>query len=297
MNINLFDFDFTDSYEEKFKEKNIVKQFNELKTIFKEKMNPYYMDLESIPREMNFYLDEFLKRGWIEKRGNGFSLLDEYIDYHTVEEVISSYKKALSKVLKKEDVCWYNDILPVVNFASSPIRYKNEKERKMIYKEKEKVIKDVALSLGLEHFINKPSARGPKLTAFGSKWSREYVLPMVAEQIIPITDYDEMKAFFYNHVFFFGRRDWENENTAPYAVFKSLMPSYLELASLCEANDLKTVQLIFEYVGFVTGIAKGKIVLYPSGWSMERYEKTLTTDDKILIQQDQERLKRLHEKI
>src|SRR5690606_25928488 len=111
--------------------------------------------------------------------------------------------------LSKPDVCWYKHVLPAINFGPLPIRYKDEQTKQAVIKKKYEIIKDVATILGLDHFLNVPSSRGQKITAFSSKWAKENVLPLVVELVKPINDYDEMQDFFESHIFFFGRRDWD----------------------------------------------------------------------------------------
>ncbi|RKJ27626.1 hypothetical protein D7X33_42785, partial [Butyricicoccus sp. 1XD8-22] len=120
--------------------------------------------------------------------------------------------------------------------------------------------------------------------------------------IIPITDFDQMDDFFRTHVFFMGRRDWQEGyrqdfEIPPYPEFKRLSPSYFDIACLCEAEDEKAVKLILDYSGSVYGYSEKNsdlTFLYPNGWSMEKYESTLTDKDRELIRKDKERLKRLH---
>ncbi|GIN91899.1 hypothetical protein J6TS1_49990 [Siminovitchia terrae] len=72
------------------------------------------------------------------------------------------------------------------------------------------------------------------------------------------------------------------------------MPLYLETAALWSSYRCQNY-LIFDYVGYMSGggVTKEKKVLYPSGWSMVRYEESLTGSDRRLIHEDQERLRRL----
>jgi|SRR5690625_3995530 len=298
MELTLFDFDFETSEQELFSEVKVKEVFSELQDISKERMNGYYIHLDNLPKKMLMYIDKFEKNSWIEKReSGGLYILDEFVKYHTFNELIDEYEDILSKAVAQHNVCWYENILPIVNHACSPIRYKSEELKELIYQKKEEIIKKVVIDLGLKHFLNVPSSRGLKMTAFGSKWSKENVLPVVIENVKGIDDYDAMKEFFYNNFFFFGRRDWDwgYKNIAPYPEFKRLMPSYLELAALSEATDSDDIKLIFDHVGYSSG---GRLheqsVIYPKGWSYEKYKQSLTDGDKELIQEDRERLNRLH---
>lgn len=304
MSINLFSFDFTEEINGLITEERILEKFKELQDLFKENCNGYYYPLEELPNDMMIYIDEFEKKGWIEKRGkDGINILDEYLAHYTPEEVIERYKQKVNEALSQPNVSWYENILPVVNHTLLPIRYKNETEKEQIHQMRLEVIKDTVKKLGLKHFLEVPSSRGYKLNPFTSKWSRENVIPMIAKKIIPITDFDEMKSFFDNHLFFMGRKDWDKRlyrdgyEIPPYPVFKKIIPGYFAIACLCEAKDEQTIKLILDYSGTAYGYSEktnpNLTILFPEGWSMERYQATLTDKDKKLIKEDQERIKRL----
>lgn len=305
MELSLFDFDFTEANKDMFTSKKISEQFAVLQKLFKERKNSYCMNISDLPRDMIVYIDEFEKEGWIERHNGGaINIKDEYLIYHTPEEVIEEYRQVIDSVLARPSYSWYEDILPVVNFGPMPIRFKSDEERNLIYKLRKEVVKETTIKLGLKHFIEVPSSRGHKMNPFPSKWARKYVLPMIAELVIPITDYDEMENFFNAHVFFMGRRDWDRDGyrsdykIPPYPEFKKLCPGSFDIACLCEAKDEKTVELVLDYsgssYGYTEKVRDDLIYLYPQGWSMERYQSSLTNTDKELIKQDQERLKKLH---
>src|SRR5699024_81529 len=292
--VDLFSFDFSEDVTEE----SIQEKFKEVQRISKEKLNCYFIGLHEISNMLR-YVDEFEKRGWIERKGsNGFLIPDKYVDFHTPDEVIDNFKECINQVMQKENLAWYEDVLPVINFASSPIRLKNEEEKKEINKRKKEVIKKTALKMGLQHFINVPKARGHKMYNFNSKWERENLLPLIAKYVIPIQDYDDMEQFFRTQYFFTGRMDWKTNMSAPYPDFNRFSPSFLEIASLCEATEQSTVQLILDYSGNVTGgkPEEPSYILYPENWSWERYENSLTDEDIQKIEDDKERLKRLHNK-
>lgn len=305
MELNLFDFDFSESNEEMFSDEKVMEKFNQLQEIFKERRNGHFVTVKSLPRDLFVYLEEFKKRGWIERHENavigpGIDIPDQYLIYSTADELVDEYREKMNKALSDPDVSWHYTILPIINSAARPVRWKNEKVKAEVSRRKREINKKAATELGLKHFIEVPSSRGIKMNPFGSKWSRKHVLPKVAEYVIPITDFEEMYNFFHEHAFFFGRRDWDwNDSTTPaYPEFKKLLPSLFDIACLCEAGDEKTIKLILDYAGCTYGGFKYKnpdiTYVYPDGWSMERYAETLTAEDKKVIEEDQERLKRLH---
>lgn len=302
MELTLFDFDFTEANNEILSKERVSEQFAVLQKLFKKRRNSYFMGLNELPKDMLIYIDEFEKMGWIERRNGGINILNPYLDYHTVDEVVDEFKTMVDHALNQPDVSWYENVLPVVNHGAIPIRVKDEETKKQMYRQQKEIIKEATKKLGLKHFLQVPSSRGHKMNPFSSKWSRQHVLPTVIQYVKTITDYDEMESFFNNHVFFFGRRDWNFGKSTipipPYPEFKRLTPGYFDIACLCEATDDKTIELILEYSGVVFGYSErenGQLkYIYPQGWSMERYESTLTDEDKKLIEEDQERLKKLH---
>lgn len=306
MAIDLFAFDFTEENKGLITEEKILNQFEILQNMFKKKRNAYFYSLKDLPNDMMVYLDEFKKRGWIEERGNGINIVDQHLKYHTVEEITNEFKKMIDTVLSNPDVNYYKDVLPVINSGATPIRYKDEKTKNEINQAKKEIIKDTVIKLGLKHFLDNPSARGYKINPFSSKWPRENVLPIIAEKVIPMTDYDDIDNYFKKHVFFFGRRDWDRSgyrkdyDIPPYPEYVRLMPSCLEIASLCEAKDKDTVKLILDYSGCSFGHEEKQSNLtyvYPKGWSYEKYLESLSKEDLYLIKEDQERIKKLRSAI
>lgn len=304
MGLDLFDFDFTETNEEVFSDDKVLEKFRQLQQAFKEKQNAYNMQMEEMPKDVIMYLDEFLNRGWIEKRSSsGINIPDEHLTYHTADELIKEYEDTMNRVLSRPVANWYNHVLPVMNFNSSPIRWKNDNVREEVSKAKKEINKKAAQTLGLKHFLEVPESRGSRMKCLDSKWEKKHVIPKIADLVIEITDFDEMEDLFRNHAFFCGRRDWTwGKSTipiAPYPEFKRLMPTVFDIACLCEAEDEKTVQLILEYAGCAFGyferLNPNMKYVYPDGWSMKEYEATLTFEDIELLIEDRERLKRLHD--
>lgn len=304
MGLDLFDFDFTEENEDLMTDERVFEQLEVLQNLFKEHNNGYYMRISDLPRGMVLYLDEFEKRGWIEYRdSNAINLLDDYLKYHTLEEVAYAFQSRIDRALNNPNVSWYETVLPIMSSGVIPIRCKNKDIEEEMRKIENEIRVEAAISLGLDHFLEVPSSRGMKMHPFSSKWSAENVLPLIAESIIPITDYNEMNSFFRENVLFFGRRDWDRDgirndyDIPPYPEFRRLLPCTFSIACLCEATDIETIKLILDYSGSSYGNYEKRTdlnILYPDGWSMERYESSLTDEDKELIRLDQERLKRLH---
>lgn len=304
--MNLFDFDFSNDRGDMFSDETVSQKFAELKRLFKDHRNPHFMSYGKIPSHILLYIDHFEKKGWVVRYKHGINILDPYLDYHTVDEVKSQFKHQLEQVLNQPDVNWYKNILPIINHEVMPYRVINEEMKKKMLELREQVAIEAAKRLGLKHFLEVPSARGYRTKPFTSDWARKHLLPIIIEAVKPINDYWKMKEFFTNHVFFFGRRDWDNGyregyKVPPYPEFKRLLPSIFELVCLCETSDENHIKLILEYVGIehlglrkIKDIEKEYKIIYPKGWSMERYLASLTDEDKRLIKEDQERLRKLH---
>lgn len=282
----------------------VQEMFNRLLDISKEKGNPYYLSLNEIPAEIQAYLLDFKKQKFIEMNDISIHIQGEYLKFHTVEELVQEYQQKIEEILSKPNFCWYKNILSISNFFG-PYQYRNEQDRQLFYQRKQEIDKEVACRLGLKHFLEVPSSRGEKMKILSSKWARKYVIPIIVERVLAMDDYDEVQEFFKNAVFFCGRRDWDwEDDVAPYPEFKKLQFSKLEIASLAQAKDEETIKLVLDYAGCVflssnynQHLKENEFIIYPEGWSFEKYEESLTDEDKEKIRLDQERLKRLHNEI
>lgn len=156
----------------------------------------------------------------------------EFLDYHTPEEAIENYQIVIESLLNRDKKCWYKDFLSARNNAG-PCEFKTEEDRERFSKMKKEVTKEAAITLGLDHFMNVPSSRGHKMNQFDSKWEKKHVIPMIAEKIIPMTDYDDVEEFFKTHSFFCGRRDWTWSKsptpTPPYPEYKTVSLSEFDI--------------------------------------------------------------------
>lgn len=296
MEMTLFDFDFT---EEAKTDEELEKSFRELQEWHKERKLPYNLRIKDVPTHLRMDIERFKEKGWIvfnpHYNESTFEIAEEKLLHYTVEELVSEYRKNMESLLQREDVCWYNSILNLRNFHG-PIRYKDKETKDEYYRQKNRITKEAALRLGLEHFRNVPSSRGTKMSCLDSKWQKEHVLPLIAKHILPITDIDEMEQFFRDHVFFCGRWDWNSKGMPPRVDIKGFTPSEFDLACLCQATDEKTVKEIFDYMGcsMGSGVREGKTLLFPEGWSKEKYYESLTEEDKEILKEDRLRLERLH---
>lgn len=284
----------------KKRKERVSNAFDELLELAKKRGNPIYIGIKNLPSNIKLYLLDFKENGWIEVRNDAIQIKRKYLKFHTVNELVEEYRSSANELLAKPDVCWYKHFLNLRNFFG-PIQYKSDQIRNEFYIEKSKVTKELAMKLGLNHFMKVPSSRGHIMNSVSSKWAKKYVLPVIAEHVIPITDINEMENFFKKHAFFFGRRDWDWEKSGSfkvpaYPVFKIFSPTEFNLACLSQAKDEKTVALIFKYMSHSSGrgVLNNRTIIYPAGWSMERYEQSLTDEDKEVIQLDKERLARLH---
>lgn len=294
--LSLFDFEF----EETRSEGDIRAAFEILKQEFKKHGNYYCMGKERLPFPIRSYFHIFEERGWVTMNDHSVYPKRDLLDYHTPEEAIEEYQIAVEKLLKQDKKCWYNDFLSARNHMG-PCEFKTDEDSRRFSKMKKEVTKEAAITLGLDHFLNVPSSRGHKMGRFDSRWEKKHVIPMIAERIIPMTDYDDVEDFFKTHIFFCGRRDWtwgkSSSPIPPYPEYKTISLSEFDIACLAEASDEKTVALILSYTGGSGSSYNNQNlkILYPAGWSHKKYQESLTFDDLELIYLDLERLDRLHE--
>src|SRR5690625_1162825 len=136
MSVDLFAFDFTEENNDMMTDERVTEQFKVLQTMFKERRNAYFYGYVDLPNDMMVYIDEFEKRGWIERRGEGINIIDQHLKYHTVEEVIDEHKEMLSEVLKEPNISFYEDVLPIINSGGTLVRYKDEETKDEISKAK-----------------------------------------------------------------------------------------------------------------------------------------------------------------
>src|SRR5699024_607292 len=212
--IDLFDFDFTeDVTEEKLKD-----HFHKIQTLFKDGRNGYFLSFEEIPNKTLPFIDDMINKGWLKNiRGNnvfGVDIPDEYLIYHTTEEIIEDFREKIYGELEndyKEDFNYYEDMLPVINSCSTPIRTKNDEIDRKANIAKHEMIKDVTLKIGLKHFLEKPKSRGGKMNPINTKWAKDNVLPIIIENDQIIEEFDEMEIFFNEHVWFLGRLFWDKD--------------------------------------------------------------------------------------
>src|SRR5699024_3803433 len=154
---------------------------------------------------------------------------------------------------------------------------------------------------GLNHFKEVPSSRGYKIGVI-SKWAQENILPVIAKDVLELTTFDEVKKYFKENCFFFGRNDWERScysndyQIPPFPVYWKIIPTIFETACLVQAETEQDIKLVLEYVGYASGskIEKNSNIIYQKNWYFERYIDSLTDKDKELLREDRERLKRLH---
>lgn len=292
----IFDFEI----ENDATEEDIKSAFSLLVQAFKKRLNPACMGKDNIPKECKRYLSYFIERKWIELKGAVVYVDENLIDYHTPEELADFLYENMENIMLEDKKCWYTDFLPVINHSGA-IRYRNKEDKEKFWELKSEIIKTFAIKLGLKHFLTVPSSRGHMMGRFSSKWEKKHVIPFIAEKVIPMTNFDEIEKFFKEHAFFCGRRDWVwgdqgNMKTAPYPEYKSIMLSAFDIACLVEATDVKTVALILSHTGgaWCNYNSDRYKILYPDGWSYQRYLNSLTPNDLEVIFKDIERLDRLH---
>lgn len=266
--LSLFDFDF----EQTKSEEEITAAFEILKQEFKKRGNYHCMNMNDLPIQVRSFFYDMAERGWLKIKESRVYPKRDLLDYHTAEEAIEGYQTAIEELLSREKKCWYNDFLSARNF-SGPCEFKSKEDKDRYHKMKHDITKEAAITLGLDHFINVPTSRGHKMNRFDSKWEKKHVIPMIAERVIPMTNYDDVEEFFRTHAFFCGRRDWvwgaSNIPIPAYPEYKTVMVSQFDIACLAEAKDEKTISLTLSYTGgsWSNHDTERYRILYPEGWS------------------------------
>lgn len=298
--LTLFDFDFS---EEKTV-KDYEKMFTEILEISKQKGNPYCLSREYLPPHIGMMdIFEMEKLGFLKTWKDYLEISDDKLFYHTLDEALAIFEKKMAKACNKENVCWYKDVISV-SHGTGISRWQSKELSNAFYLEKEKIVRRYAEQFGLKHFKEVPSSRGIKIRSFSS-WEKENVLPVISKFVLATDNYDEIKGYFRGSSFFMG---FNRGGYLPYPDFKSFIPTTFDIVCLSEAKTEKDVTLIFEYIGcsmggvlcVINNISKdkkylaGKKIIYPEGWSWERYIETLTDEDKENIKADLQRLNRLH---
>lgn len=295
MALTLFDFDF----DQKRSEEEVIGAFELLKQEFKKRGNYHCMNKNELPFPVRSLCYCFEERGWIKLEESRVYPRRDLLDFHTADEAIEGYQEAIEKLLNREKKCWYRDFLSVRNFFG-PCEFESKEERARFYQLKHEITKEAAMALGLDHFLNVPTSRGTKMNRFSSKWEKKHVLPMIAKRVIPLSSYEDVEQFFQTYAFFCGRRDWvwgsTNSNIPAYPEYKTVMLTEFDIACLAEAKDEKTISLILSYTGgsWINQYSEKYKILYPVGWSYQKYQESLTCDDLEIIFADMERLDRLH---
>lgn len=219
-----------------------------------------------------------------------YALKDDCYSYYGVDEVLDALEEEIHQLLITDGKPFYESF-QILNFHTWKYPYKRTRANEEYYQTRTaEMMKSFALTLGLEHFLSVPKSRGTKMNRFNSSFAKKETIPKIAEDIIPMTTYDEIKAYFDRHAVFAGRR-----GSVPYPDYLTVRTSPLILAALVEAKDVKTIALILSYTGggWARGDESKYQLIYPDGWSYERYMESLTLEDIGLIVDDTERLKRL----
>src|SRR5699024_3802840 len=293
MMVDLFDYDFS----EEVTDEKLEEYFYEIQLIFKGNGNGRLLLEEDIQGKIKPFLHYMMEKGWLIYSPNktGYDVHDEHVIYHSVDELIEEYREKIYgtfKLMKEEDMNYYDHLLPVINSCSPPIRWtQNTEKRKQVEIAKKEIVKDVETQLSLQHFLEKPKSRGYQTNPMGTKWAKKNVLPIIIDNVQITEDIEEIKQFFYTRIWFMGRDDWKSNIHPPYPLYKRIMPSSFQLACLAEAVTSKEVKLILKYAnagfGYTEKTSDELEYVYPGDWSYERYMLSLTKDDLNLIRSDQ----------
>ncbi|WP_374724204.1 hypothetical protein [Calidifontibacillus erzurumensis] len=296
---SLFDFNFESRSEEEVKE-----AFAQLIQFSKKNGNPrclrtkgYSLNLDgscsfekkNIPSYLKTYFNDFEEKGWIKVNGDAIEIRDDLKDFHTPEEVVEIFRETVEEYLKNGGN-FYGIYTIRTNFSLG-YKFKDHPTYLEFTRIMEKVMDDFAKKLGLKHFIEVPESRGHKMDLFDTKLAKQTV-KRIAEDIIPMTVFDDVRDYFNRYAFF---RGIDRQMAKPDILV--LKPNALEIQSLAEATDIKTVDLILSYCGAVwsKNSLKKYTIIYPDGWNRERVLEELSTPEMIdVFLKEMERLSQLH---
>lgn len=243
--------------------------------------NPYwYLKSEVVSEGFSYRsLNELIKVGVLDTMQSReevrLSLKESYRQYESAEKVAGDLEEAVEKALyegkRLYEVSW------IFSHFYMSGQY-NPKEAETYKRLSGEINKNVAIQLGLEHFINVPDSRGSKINLLSSPFEKNVTFPKIAEDVIPMTEFDEVKAYFKNNIFFCGKKD---RNDWPFPSLKELILNDFLIACLAEAKDQKTVKLILSHAGGTSPsiYVSRKNVIFPDGWSLERFNSELSADE------------------
>lgn len=301
---SLFDF----AYEQvTYSEEEIQEAFALLVQRKKEKGNYYGLSNLEID-DIEKFFPIFEERKWLK----GQQVRRDLLDYHTVDEVIEKIEDYVDKLLgcidKGEVINWYEhtwkhwDSYIPLDMSENPTLSRQLKSQ--VYKLTEIYSKEIALKLGLKHYMENPKSRSSEMNAFSSKGYQKHFIPYLEQEIVNITDYEEMKKFF-DCYFLVGRRDdfhksYSNYKVIPYPLFERITLNELEIVTLCQADksNVKTVlKTMLKHMGKSSCGNAGlqyKTVRYTSTFTYQDYLNSLTSEDIVLILEDIQRIESLH---
>lgn len=293
----LFDFDFQPVT---FAEVEIQEGFALLVQRIKEKGN-YYTLNGVYTKDIEKFFPVFQERGWTDKKNN---VRRDLIDYHSAEEVINNIEEYVDELMNRIDngevINWHNDTWrfwdKFIPCDLDKERNLSQKKRELIYFQTRRFKKQIALKLGLKHFLENPESRGSEMHAFESKGYKKYLIPYLENEVAAIKEFDEMQEFFAGY-FFAGRRDeiWnlKNHKIAPYPVFVQICLNELHIAALCEtdeSNVKEVLKLVLKHVGQCSSSIENVKAKYSPNFTYSDYLDSLSDEDILLIFKDIERL-------
>lgn len=302
----LFDFEIN---KVPISEEEITEAFQLLVQRVKAKGN-YYGFNGVFLNDVKKYFYVFEERGWIKKG----QIRSDLIDYHTVEEIMEQCEEHIERLLQQpHDTINFSEDTWRTFSKFMPCRFHKDEQvsqsiRRKLYKMQKPLLKRVAITLGLKHYLDCEKSRGSVMNAFSHKAYEKYLIPYLTSQIININDFDKMKDLFDNY-FLVGRRDMFMDRSSvkvtPYAQYERVNLNDLQIAALCEANEKnahEVLKLVLKHAGKSTASRDTLLkndnysVVYTTNYTHTDYINSLTADDCTLIFDDVMRLKRLHSK-
>ncbi|MDX8367696.1 hypothetical protein [Cytobacillus sp. IB215665] len=283
--MDLFDFETEKSTE------SLESSFKRLVQWYKEDGNPVRERISYLPSDLRVRLNEFEEEGWIkfENKYTSFSIPNHLKDFYSPDERVDMIIGKMEKLY--ED----GNIFDLLKFNSPSCEFATKKDRDEFYlleKDARKhFAKDVVSNkLALQYFTQNESSRGTKINRFSTSLEKEAVKTL-AEEIIPISDIDEIEHYFKTTAFFCGIC-----KTSGQAEVRVISPILFDIACLCEAKTEKQVKLIISYAGgSSTNLYTTKYrIVYPKSWSTQRYFDELTPELIDVMFSNHDRLCRLY---
>ncbi|MED0738991.1 hypothetical protein [Aneurinibacillus thermoaerophilus] len=231
--LTLFDYDYSQQTVD------LDGAVKELQKFFKEKGNPVRtQDFSSLSGSTIRLFPELEEKGYIRVVDGMVELKEEYRDYHSVEELLAIFHEVVDAHLAAGGN--HYDIYGISTQMS--LMYHTPGFSRALEKE----VDEYGIKLGLEHFLSVPKSRGHRMGRADGK-ERRWIVDAVAESVLPLDDWREVKVFFDTHAFYLGQRRAADGQL--YDDILTFSGRAFKYQCFAQAQDKKTVELILSYMG------------------------------------------------